>query len=217
MRDIKSMNLEQVAAQQINANANAGHFNPVGGSTAGERLVDAICDRLKVITKGYHQKFNTVDLERDYKRQLLMALAETGLTTDSDVKPGLGHYRLTDSWVPTPAEFIAACQSSSLAAYPDAEAAFVEYCMNHSNPRHKWSHAVVRMAAIESGQSYDIQRLPKDKSLPIYERAYQVLIRRAIAGEEITAPIPRGLPQEVGVVVSREESCKKMKDLIASL
>jgi hypothetical protein len=209
---IGRMDIEGIALQQITESKQRAEQNLNGG----EAFVDELCSKLRAITKGYQQKFKTQDQEVKFKRQFMLALAESGLTNEDSIKPGLHYYRTNSEWMPTPAEFVDACQNATVSGFPAPHRAFIEYCTHYSNPKHKWSHTVVRLAAIDSGQSYDIQRLPEDQSFPIYNRAYEILKRRAISGEELEAPILKALPEEVQVVVSREESKKKMKALLAS-
>jgi hypothetical protein len=209
---IGRMNIEEIAMQHIRELKQSAEPNLNGG----EVFVDELCSKLRAITKGYQQKFKTQDQEVKFKRQFMLALAESGLTNDDAVKPGLHYYRNNSEWMPTPAEFIDACQNATVSGFPEPHRAFIEYCMHFNNPRHKWSHAAVRLAAISSGQSFDIQRLPEDQSFPIYNRAYEILKRRVILGEELEVPISKALPKEVQVVVSREESKKKMKEILAS-
>lgn len=212
MNNVKTMDISSVVQSELQRNSQQSY-----GANGGEAFVDSICARLRATTKGYAQKFKTAQLEVDYKRQLMLALAESGLTTEEAIKSGLNFYRTHDEWMPTPAQFVDACKNGVIGGFPDAERAFVEYCMNYARPRHKWSHAAVRLAAIESGQSYDIQRLPKDKAFPIYERAYEIIKRRAIAGEVLENPIPKALPEEVHILPSVEERKEKLKEILDAL
>lgn len=189
------INASQIAQQAIQQPHRGEYVEKTGVYTAQE-FVDRVCAKLRAITKGYSKKLGSAAGEVEYKRQLALALAENDLTTDESIEPALNYYRGKDEWMPTPAQFINACLVRHVDGCPPAKSAYLEYCLNHGNPKHQWSHPIVREAVRASGRGYDIKTLPEEKAFPLFEQAYQVLMDRVRKGEAIDTPIPRALPAE---------------------
>ena len=57
---------------------------------------------------------------------------------------------------------------------------------------HRWSHPAVFAAAQAAGH-FELRTLPESKSRPLFERAYEIVTRRVLAGEQFDAPVPRAL------------------------
>jgi hypothetical protein len=57
---------------------------------------------------------------------------------------------------------------------------------------HRWSHPAVYAAAQAVGL-FEMRTLPESKSRPLFERAYEIVTRRALAGEQFDAPVPKAL------------------------
>ncbi len=180
--------------------AHQGDFQQQSRVYAGEEFVDRICLKLRAITKGYKQKMGSAGGEVEYKRQLMLVLAENEITSDEAIEPALNYYRNVqnekDGWCPTPAQFVAACKTRHVEGCPTAKQAYLEYVLNYAKPSHKWSHEIVLATVRVSKQGFDIKSLPEEKAFLIYERAYQILMDRILKGEQIDTPIPKALPTE---------------------
>lgn len=196
MNDNNGMINVSSIVHQVAQQAREGDFKPHSGVYTAQEFVDRVCAKLRAITKGYSKKLGSAAGEMEFKRQLALALAENDLTTDESIEPALNYYRGADEWCPTPAQFVGACLMRHVAGCLPAKSAYLEYCLNTGNPKHKWSHPIVRASVRLSGRSYDIKTLPEEKAFPLFEQAYQVLMDRLRSGEEIDQPIPRALPAE---------------------
>jgi len=207
------VNVSQIADKAV-SQAISGDLEKNHGVYTAEQFVDRVCAKLQMICKGYKGKMGSAYGEVEYKRQLALALAENELTTDEAIEPALNYYRGKDEWMPTPAQFVAACRIRHVAGCPTAKQAYLEYCLNHANPNHNWSHEIVRIAPRVSGQAYDIKTMVEKEAYPIYERAYEICMERIRKGEPIDTHIPKALPKEPrGRECSRKENSGNMAAL----
>ncbi|MGB0945096.1 MAG: replication protein P [Marinomonas sp.] len=196
MNNNKGMiNVSQIV-NQVAQQARDGEFVPNSGVYTAQEFVDRVCAKLRAITKGYLKKLASAEGEKEYKRQLALALAENGLTDDESIEPALNYYRSHDEWLPTPAEFVKKCLIRHVEGCPPAIDAYLEYVQNYGKKKHAWSHEIVLAAAIQSKQGGDIRCLPEAKAFPIYERSYQILMDRVLKGEDMNIPVPIALPEE---------------------
>ena len=207
------MNAGDIANQALQK-ARTGEYVEHSGVYHGQEFVDRVCAKLRAITKGYNKKMGSSYGEVEFKRQLLLALAENELTTDESIEPALNYYRGKDEWMPTPAQFVAACKIRHAAGCPTAKEAYLEYCLNCGKPNHEWSHEIVVATVRLSKQGYEIRSLPEEKAFIIYERAYQILMDRINKNEPLDVPIPKALPQEA---TSRTCSPKENLGMLASM
>ncbi len=94
-------------------------------------------------------------------------------------------------WPPTLPEFRALCTPTAEdLGLPTPEAAYREVAM--ADRHHRWSHPAVFAAAQAAGH-FELRTLPESKSRPLFERAYEIVTRRVLAGEQFDAPVPRAL------------------------
>lgn len=113
--------------------------------------------------------------------------------TPAQVGRGLSRCAIhrADGWPPTLPEFRALCTPTAedlrLPALDDAyrEAALAD-------KDHRWSHPAVYAAARATGV-FELRTLPEAKSRPLFERAYEIVTRRVLAGERFDVPIPQAL------------------------
>jgi hypothetical protein len=211
------INVSQIVNQVAQQARDGEYVQPTGVYTAQD-FVDRVCAKLRAITKGYSKKLGSAAGEMEYKRQLALALAENDLTTDEAIEPALNYYRGSDQWCPTPAQFVGACLMRHVAGCLPAKSAYLEYCLNNGNPKHKWSHPIVRASVRLSGRSYDIKTLPEEKAFPLFEQAYQVLMDRLRNGEQVDMPIPRALPEEASSRISTpKENVNHLSSMRANL
>lgn len=209
--------LTPIATIADNAVANIGQ--PIqgqyidGGSPAGERLVDVVCEKLRAITKGYKNKMGSAQGEAEYKRQMLLAFAENNITNIEVCSGALAYYRANDEWMPTPAEFVKQVEKHTIGDVPNYKDAYLEYCRNYANPKHEWSHPIVR-ETVRLGQcGYEMKCLETGKAMEIYKRSYDILLRRFRNGEDITTPIPKAIPE----TITRPLNHKENKSMLAQM
>ncbi|MFT6916693.1 MAG: hypothetical protein ACJAWL_003036 [Motiliproteus sp.] len=100
-------------------------------------------------------------------------------------------------WMPTVAEFLALLRKD-LQDYglPSVISAYQEACLHADHPRERdWSHPVVYFA----GRATDWFRLRTEEKFDVFsdfEFNYRQFCRRVIAGEDLTVPLPLGLPDK---------------------
>jgi len=211
--------LNQVSAIAENAVNNIGQ--PIqgeyidGGSPAGERLVDTICSKLRADCKGYKAKMGSTQGEIDYKQQMLLAFAENNVTNIEMCSGALSYYRANSEWMPTPAEFIEQVLGSS--GIPDSKTAYLEYCRNYAKPDHQWSHPIVIETVRQGGIGFEMKALQASQAAPMYDRNYQILLRRLRAGEDICSPIAKAIPKEIGRECSKKENINHLSQMRESL
>lgn len=96
-----------------------------------------------------------------------------------------------DSWPPTLPEFRALCTPTAAdLGLPDVDCAYRE--ATHAEPGHAWTHPAVYAAAQGVGL-YELRNLPESKTRPAFAKAYETACGRVLAGESLSAPIPKGL------------------------
>ena len=96
-----------------------------------------------------------------------------------------------DAWPPSLPEFRALCTPSlEDLGLPAPEDAYRE--ATHAETGHVWSHGAVFSAAQSVGQ-FELRNLAQEKTRPAFLKAYEVACKRVLAGESLSAPIPKGL------------------------
>lgn len=187
------------------------------GTQAGEDLVNEICDKLRASCKGYKAKMGSSHGETEYKKQMLLALAESRVTHIDLCAGALAHYRANDEWMPTPAQFVAQVEKFTIGDIPSAKDAYFEYCNKFANRKHQWSHPIVKATVDSAGIGYEMKSLPTERALPIYERSYQILRERLRKGEDIEIPVPKAIPEKIGRVCSTKENKANLARLMEGL
>ncbi|WP_147275183.1 replication protein P [Thioalbus denitrificans] len=108
-----------------------------------------------------------------------------------------------DDWPPPLPTFRRWCQPTPEdLGLPGLEQAYreaVRMAGQHESIRGDWSHPAIYHAATQCGL-FELATLTEAKARPLFERAYQIVCRRTLAGEEFAAPIPRALPTRATVV-----------------
>lgn len=96
---------------------------------------------------------------------------------------------------------------------PDTRSAYLEACRAPSpKANYEWSHPAVYHAGAASDW-YFLANNPESKTFPVFERNYQLLCQRVIKGEELTAPLPKALPEKASPSMSREEQKQALQQL----
>ncbi len=96
-----------------------------------------------------------------------------------------------EAWPPTFPEFRAPCiLAAEDLGLPSRDAAYREAAM--ADRDHRWSHPAVYAAAQAAGL-YELRTLPESKSRPPFERAFEIVTCRALAGEQFDSSVPRAL------------------------
>lgn len=118
-------------------------------------------------------------------------------------------------WPPSVGEFIRWCKPRpEQFGIPDVDTAYREAAKAVSVGwgEHTWSHPMIYHAA-RSIETFEWKNLGDRVLRPMFERAYQILASRVMAGESFDAPIPKALPPKVIVRTSDD----KAKEYIANM
>ncbi len=113
---------------------------------------------------------------------------------------------------PTAPGFINLCQPT-LADYglPDVRSAYNDAVKFSSNPsKRKWSHPAVKLAGIKTNW-FVLKSFLEKESYPVFQRNYEVIVKRVIAGEGIDSDIIEALPEKVHVPLTCEENKSRMQ------
>lgn len=166
---------------------------------AAARIINILFAELQSCFPAWKTTFPSKSDVDAAKRTWAKGLLEAGITTEQQLKYGLRKARQVDSpfW-PSLGQFTKWCQPEP-ADYglPNVRQAYTEACRK-SHPaavRSSWSHPAVYIAAREVG-SFDLINLPCSQSLPLFERAYAIAVRRVMAGELLNTKIPKALPEQ---------------------
>ena len=145
-------------------------------------------------------------MTRIYGRRWMSSYGETddgtwlkGLQGLTPAQVGRGLSRCAthraDGWPPTLPEFRTLCTPTAKdLRLPPLDAAYREAA--RADRDHRWSHPAVYVAAQVTGL-FELRTLPESKSRPLFDRAYEIVVRRVLAGEQFDTPIPKGLEKQV--------------------
>lgn len=212
--------LTTIGAIADNAVANIGQPQAEyisGGSPAGEQLVNKVCQKLEYSTKGYRKKVGGQAGEAAYKQEMMLAFAENGIGSLEQCLGAFAYFHAEDCWCPSIGELVTIIQRHELGEIPNYKDAYLEYCRNYANPKHNWSHPIVIETVRQGGIGFDMKALTADKALPMYERCYQILLRKLKAGEDINSPIARAIPEKISRPCTKEESKSRLASMRGSI
>lgn len=161
------------------------HFEP---SQTDIQLINGVFKQLQVIFPAWQRAFpNTESLDMA-RKEWIKALVESGTTTKQLLQFGLESARKKDiPFFPSPGQFIGWCKPTPEAfGLPTLEIALMEVA------RHRATHPAVVLAA--KATKWERQTLTADEYKPVFERAYEQLVRRVMAGEDLNAEVMKALP-----------------------
>ena len=96
---------------------------------------------------------------------------------------------------------------------PDAHSAYIEACRAPSpKAEHSWSHPIVYLAG-QASDWFFLASSSEAKAFPVYQRNYELLITRLLAGETLESPITKAIPEHISQPLSNDEQKKRMKAL----
>ncbi|WP_243891464.1 replication protein P [Shewanella algae] len=133
------------------------------------------------------------------KRSWARGLVEAGISSEQQLQWGLRKARQAESpfW-PSLGQFVKWCQPDPVDyGLPDTRKAYLEVCRNAHRlaemTNDEWSHAAVYIALKNTG-TFDIRNRKEAETWPIFERNYEIAVRRVLAGEDLNVEIPKALP-----------------------
>ncbi|WP_447079292.1 replication protein P [Shewanella algae] len=166
---------------------------------AAAGIINKLFAELQTCFPAWRQTFTSKADMDAAKRTWARGLLEAKITSYKQLQWGLRKALRSESpfW-PSVGQFIKWCQPDPEDfGLPTSEAAFKEASRN-SHPASvdcKWTHPAVYVAAREAGK-YELANLPRDKSWPLFQRAYSITVRRVLEGEDLSGKIPKALPQK---------------------
>ncbi|MBE3966018.1 replication protein P [Vibrio parahaemolyticus] len=166
---------------------------------AAAAVINRLFSELQSCFPAWRQTFTSKADIDSAKRVWTRGLVEAGIHSEQQLQWGLRKARRSESpfW-PSVGQFIKWCQPDPMDhGLPTPEAAFIEASRN-SHPAYsgnKWTHPAVYVAARGAGR-YELANLARDKSWPLFQRAYSITVRRVLEGEDLSGEIPKALPQK---------------------
>lgn len=126
--------------------------------------------------------------------------------SDTEIGKGLACSKDFTGWFSFPA-FRELCRMTPAdLGLPTAREAMREACnAPYPKDQYQWSHPAVYLAGVAVGW-YDMQHKSENELLPIYERAYEQLVRRVMSGDKLSLPVRKALPESVFVPASPEKA-----------
>jgi hypothetical protein len=172
---------------------------PMTISERDAEIVNTAFDRLQVIFPAWQRAFPTPESLKAARSEWTKALVEADCVSDHQLTNGFRVAREQNiPFFPSPGMFVKWCQPSpEILGMPTVEQAL------HEIARHKPSHPAVILAA--KATKYERNNLSASEYQPIFARSYEVLVRRVMAGEDLSIEIPKALPKRDEVKLSQEE------------
>ncbi len=116
-------------------------------------------------------------------------------------------------YLPTLHTMIRHCEAESAQGLPEAHAAYLEACQAPSpKAAYNWSHPAVYHAG-KAADWFFLANNSEKMAFPVFERHYQLLCERVIAGEELNSPEVKALPETVETPLSKTENLDRLKAL----
>jgi hypothetical protein len=161
---------------------------PVAITERDAEIVNEAFARLQVIFPAWQRAFPTPESLQAAKSEWIKALVEADCVSDTQLVQGFRTARGQDiPWFPSPGQFIKWCQTSPEAlGLPSVDEALVDVC------RHRPSHPAVVLAA--RATKWERQTLTAEEYRPVFEQAYEQLLHRVMAGEDLSLEIRKALP-----------------------
>ncbi|MDW3058704.1 replication protein P [Vibrio sp. 1978] len=157
----------------------------------------------------------------DLKRSYLKGLVENNLYDLREIQYGIRKARSSESdFFPSVGKFISWCKPSAEdMGYPTAREAFNRIAEYNSQDT-RYSLPPLILATFNQIGHWDLTHLPEAKLFPIFESQYGHLIKRLVAGEDISVFCPKALPtpeQRTKTQGEKEQDRKNGLSMIASL
>lgn len=167
--------------------------NPSATEDMDKEILNYIFKEIKTICVSHRYVWATQEDYINAKRSWYRAFNLAGLTSMTLIERGLDKLRLRcgkeASFVPTSGQFIEMCKiTPEEMGIPSLEEAYREAATQvHSS----WSHPIVYHAWNNSG-SFEMRVLPRSQNFPIFERNYQILLKKMLNGEDLPV-IPKAI------------------------
>lgn len=167
-------------------------------SIEDRKIVSGVFTQLQSIFAAWRHSYPTDELVDSAKREFAKALIEAGVTTLEQIGVGMREARKqTIPFFPSPGMFIEWCKvTPESLGMPSLDQAL------HEVARHRISHPAVRLAAMRT--SFERGTLSASEYRPVFEYAYEEMVRRVMTGEDLEAHIKKALPTKEKIQHSQE-------------
>lgn len=176
------------------------HHIPSDAEIEMAEIVNLIFEQIKLICTGWKATWTNESVENKHKKFWVKVLLDANIRSDFEIQCGL-HKTLKSgsAYCPPAGRFINWCKPDpEFMGLPSADKAYQEACRKvHPAGQHQtWSHSAVFVTAQSVG-AHELRTLSREKSWPMFERAYAIACNRVLAGEDLSEEIPKALPEEV--------------------
>lgn len=184
-------------------------------SQQDREVVSGVFAQLQSIFPAWKHAFPTDERLASAKREFAKALIEAGITSLEQIAVGMRMARKQSiPFFPAPGQFIKWCEiTPESMGLPSVDQAL------HEVGTHRYSHPAVELAV--KATKFQGQTLTISEYRPVFERAYQMLVRRVMNGEDLHEEIRQALPTKNQIQHSpeyyRETGLKNVAGLKAML
>lgn len=150
--------------------------------------LNQIFESLKATFPAWARAFPTPEALAEAKRQFTKAMAEAGITSSQQIAYGMQKARRQQMpFFPSPGQFISWCKPDPEDfGLPTLDQALMDVA------RHRSSHPAVVLAA--RATKWERQTLTAEEYRPVFEHAYEQLVRRIVAGDDLSCEVVKALP-----------------------
>lgn len=188
----KSPKLEELRGDEKNHRNHFSDLPPINDETA--EIIDYIFVRFMGIVRMAHYQSNFEVVFDSLKREYTYELMSAGIKNKSDIDKALDGLRKKGAeFIPSPSEFVEMCKPSpDELGIPDVYWAYKLACeYSHPASDKQPMHPVVYHAWKQTG-SNQMRELPRHQNFPIFERNYNIALRKFQNGE-ILGEIQKGI------------------------
>ncbi|WP_429186967.1 replication protein P [Aeromonas veronii] len=178
----------------LNAMTVGDSVNPITASLQraltdhDSQMVSLLFEQLKIVFPAWRHAFPSDDSQRRALAEWTRALVDADCTSREQLQLGMRVAREQEiPFFPSTGMFIKWCQITPEAlGLPTVDQALADVA------RHRKSHPAVVIAA--RATRFERQTLTADEYRKVFAQAYDQVVRRVMAGEDIEAEVLKGLP-----------------------
>ncbi|MFM5344588.1 replication protein P [Aeromonas veronii] len=178
----------------LNAMTVGDSINPITASPQraltdhDSQMVSLLFEQLKIVFPAWRHAFPSDDSQRRALAEWTRALVDADCTSREQLQLGMRVAREQEiPFFPSTGMFIKWCQiTPETLGLPTVDQALVDVV------RHRKSHPAVVIAA--RATRFERQTLTADEYRKVFAQAYDQVVRRVMAGEDIEAEVLKGLP-----------------------
>jgi len=121
------------------------------------------------------------------------------------------------TFLPNVHEVLSRCDVAEVLGLPNVYSAYIEACRAPSPKKDfAWSHAAVYYAG-RASDWYFLANTPEEKAFPVFQRNYDILLKRLQDGEELEIEIAKAIPQTIEHPLDRKEQKQRLAALMDNL